>query len=162
MEGRFYDVLNNAIAADVQNRGRPGDDSIAHRDPGVLERYVEPIIAALRACGASPDTADQKPPPRAVERSGGTRRATKTSSTSDGDERVECSGVRGVRVVRDGAPWCSGPEPSVWPEKQGSTPARSRKRKRRGKCRSRGARRSGHLNEATWQCVASDTRERGG
>lgn len=64
LEGRLYDVLNNAIAADVMNKGRPGDDSIAPKDRGVLERYVEPIVAALRACGASPDTADQKPVPK--------------------------------------------------------------------------------------------------
>jgi hypothetical protein len=64
LEGRLYDVLNNAVAAEIINRGRPGDDSIAARDQGVLERYVEPIMAALRACGASPDTADQKPEPR--------------------------------------------------------------------------------------------------
>jgi hypothetical protein len=44
------------------NKGRPGDESLAPPDRGVLERYVEPIMAALRACGASPDTADQKPP----------------------------------------------------------------------------------------------------
>jgi hypothetical protein len=68
LEGRLYDVLNNAVAAEVVNRGRPGDDSIALRDRGVLERYVEPIMAALRACGASPDTADQKPEPRGRRR----------------------------------------------------------------------------------------------
>ena len=62
LEGRLYDVLNNAVAAEVMNRGRPGDESLAPQDRGVLERYVEPIMAALRACGASPDTADQKPP----------------------------------------------------------------------------------------------------
>jgi len=64
LEGRLYDVLNNAVAAEVMNKGRPGDDSLAPQDRGVLERYVEPIMAALRACGASPDTADQRPPPR--------------------------------------------------------------------------------------------------
>lgn len=64
LEGRLYDVLNNAVAAEVMNKGRPGDDSINPRDRGVLERYVEPIMAALRACGAPPDTADQKPQPR--------------------------------------------------------------------------------------------------
>jgi hypothetical protein len=68
LEGRLYDVLNNAVAAEVVNKGRPGDDSIAPRDRGVLERYVEPIMAALRACGASPDTADQKPEPRGRRR----------------------------------------------------------------------------------------------
>jgi hypothetical protein len=62
LEGRLYDVLNNAVAAEVMNKGRPGDDSLAAQDRGVLERYVEPIMAALRACGTSPDTADQKPP----------------------------------------------------------------------------------------------------
>ncbi len=63
LEGRFYDVLNNAIAAELMNKGRPGDDSIAPKDRGVLERYVSPIVAALRACSAPPDTADQTPPP---------------------------------------------------------------------------------------------------
>lgn len=62
LEGRLYDVLNNAIAAEVMNRGRPGDESLAPQERGVLERYIEPIMAALRACGAPPDTADQKPP----------------------------------------------------------------------------------------------------
>jgi hypothetical protein len=61
LEGRLYDVLNNAVAAEVMNKGRPGDNSLAPQDRGVLERYVEPIMAALRACGASPDTADQRP-----------------------------------------------------------------------------------------------------
>ncbi len=62
LEGRLYDVLNNAIACDVMNGNRPGDDSLSLRERGILERYVEPTMAALRACGASPDTADQKPP----------------------------------------------------------------------------------------------------
>jgi hypothetical protein len=68
LEGRFYDVLNNAVAATVMNKGRPGDDSIGLKDRGVLERYVEPTIAALRAVGASPDTADQKPSPSGKKR----------------------------------------------------------------------------------------------
>jgi hypothetical protein len=68
LEGRLFDVLNNAVAAELVNRGRPGDESIALRDRGVLERYVEPMMAALRACGASPDTADQKPEPRGRRR----------------------------------------------------------------------------------------------
>lgn len=68
LEGRFYDVLNNAVAAELMNKGRPGDDSIALRDRGVLERYVEPTVAALRACGAPPDTADQKPMPKGKKR----------------------------------------------------------------------------------------------
>jgi hypothetical protein len=68
LEGRLYDVLNNAVAAELMNKGRPGDDSIALKDRGVLERYVEPIVAALHACGASPDTADQKPAPQGSKR----------------------------------------------------------------------------------------------
>lgn len=68
LEGRFYDVLNNAVAAELMNKGRPGDDSIALKDRGVLERYVEPTMAALRACGAPPDTADQKPIPKGKKR----------------------------------------------------------------------------------------------
>ena len=60
LEGRFYDVLNNAVAAELMNKGRPGDDTIAPKDRGVSERYVEPVMAALRACGAPPDTADQR------------------------------------------------------------------------------------------------------
>jgi hypothetical protein len=63
LEGRLYDVLNNAVAATVKNLSRPGDDSIALKDRGVLERYVDPIIAALRAVGAPPDTADQQAVP---------------------------------------------------------------------------------------------------
>ncbi len=61
LEGRLYDVLNNAVACDLMNGNRPGDNSLSVQMRGVLERYVEPIMAALRALGASPDTADQKP-----------------------------------------------------------------------------------------------------
>jgi hypothetical protein len=68
LEGRLYDVLNNAVAADLMNKGRPGDDSIALKNRGILEKYVEPVIAALRACGAPPDTADQKPVPMGKKR----------------------------------------------------------------------------------------------
>lgn len=68
LEGRFYDVLNNAVAATVKNKGRPGDDSILPLDRAVLEKYVEPTIAALRAVGAPPDTADQKPIPKHQKR----------------------------------------------------------------------------------------------
>jgi hypothetical protein len=64
LEGRLYDVLNNAVACEVMNGNRPGDESLPERERAVLERYIEPIIAALRACGAPPDTPDQKPPPK--------------------------------------------------------------------------------------------------
>ena len=64
LEGRLYDVLNNALACEVKNGNRPGDDSLSLGERAVLERYVEPIMAALRALGASLDTADQKPPDR--------------------------------------------------------------------------------------------------
>ena len=62
----MYDVLNNAVAAEVTNGNRPKDDTLQTADCGVLERYVEPIMAALRACGASPDTVDQKPLPEVL------------------------------------------------------------------------------------------------
>jgi hypothetical protein len=61
LEGRLYDVLNNAVACDVMNGNRPGDNSLSVGERSVLERYVEPVMAALRACGVSLDTADQKP-----------------------------------------------------------------------------------------------------
>lgn len=64
LEGRLYDVLNNAVSCDVMNGNRPGDDSLPLHQRDVLERYVDPVMAALRACGASPDTADQKPEPK--------------------------------------------------------------------------------------------------
>ena len=68
LEGRFYDVLNNAVAATVKNAHRPGDDSIPLKDRGGLERYVEGAIAALRAVGAAPDTADQQAAPAGIRR----------------------------------------------------------------------------------------------
>ena len=43
------------------NGNRPGDSSPSAQMQQLLERYVEPIMAALRALGASPDTIDQKP-----------------------------------------------------------------------------------------------------
>jgi hypothetical protein len=64
LEGRLYDVLHNALACDVMNGNRPGDASLSPNERALLERYVEPIMAALRACGAPPDTHDQKPPPK--------------------------------------------------------------------------------------------------
>lgn len=64
LEGRLYDVLNNAVSCEVMNGNRPGDDSLPSHQRDVLERYVDPIMAALRACGASPDTPDQKPEPK--------------------------------------------------------------------------------------------------
>lgn len=68
LEGRLFDVINNAVLADVRNKGRPGDDSIPLKTRGILEKYVDPVIAALRACGASPDTVDQKPAPKGKKR----------------------------------------------------------------------------------------------
>lgn len=61
LEGRLYDVLNNALVCELMNGNRPSDNSLSVQMRGVLERYVEPIMASLRALGASPDTADQKP-----------------------------------------------------------------------------------------------------
>lgn len=54
---------DEAAACDVMNRGRPGDDSLASHQRALLERYVGPMAAALRACGAPPDTAAQAAPP---------------------------------------------------------------------------------------------------
>jgi hypothetical protein len=68
LEGRLYDVLNNAVSCEVMNGNRPGDNSLPVHRRDVLERYADPIIAALRACGASPDTADQKPQPTGRKR----------------------------------------------------------------------------------------------
>jgi RAMA domain-containing protein len=68
LEGRLYDVLNNAVACEVMNGNRPGDDSLPVHQRDVLGRYVEPVMAALRACGASPDTADQKPEPKGMKK----------------------------------------------------------------------------------------------
>lgn len=61
LEGRLYDVLNNALACELMNGNRPGDSSPSAQMQLILERYIEPIMAALRALGASPDTIDQKP-----------------------------------------------------------------------------------------------------
>lgn len=63
LEGRLYDVLNNAVACDLMNGNKPVDKSLESYEMEVLEKYIEPIMAALRSCGASPDTADQAPPP---------------------------------------------------------------------------------------------------
>jgi hypothetical protein len=61
LEGRLYDVLNNAVACEFMNGNRPGDNSLSLQVQHILERYSEPIMAALRALGSSPDTIDQKP-----------------------------------------------------------------------------------------------------
>jgi hypothetical protein len=61
LEGSLYDVLKNAVAADVMNKGRPGDQSLPLPEQTALERYVELTMVALRAAGVSPDTGDQKP-----------------------------------------------------------------------------------------------------
>jgi hypothetical protein len=69
LEGRLYDVLNNAVGCNVRNGNRPGDNSLHAHERALLERYVEPVVAALRACGAPVATADQKPPaPKKVRR----------------------------------------------------------------------------------------------
>ena len=63
LEGRLFDVLHNAVACRLRNSNRPGDDSLPPHQRDLLEKYVPPIMAALRACGAAPDTADQRRPP---------------------------------------------------------------------------------------------------
>ncbi|MET0604612.1 MAG: hypothetical protein ABW167_21690 [Baekduia sp.] len=61
LEGRFYDVLTNAAAAEVLNRRQPKDETVAEYRRAALDRYVEPVTLALRALGCPPDTADQRP-----------------------------------------------------------------------------------------------------
>ena len=62
LEGRLYDLLDVAPAAQLLNRNRPRDESLPLYDREVLEQYVTPIAAALRALGYPPDTPDQLPP----------------------------------------------------------------------------------------------------
>ena len=61
LEGRFYDVLANAAAAEVMNRLQPTDETLPEYRREGLGRYVEPVMLAMRALGCPPDTADQKP-----------------------------------------------------------------------------------------------------
>jgi hypothetical protein len=61
LEGRFYDVLTNAAAAEVLNRLQPKDETVPEYRRAALDRYVEPVTLALRALGCPPDTADQRP-----------------------------------------------------------------------------------------------------
>jgi hypothetical protein len=78
LEGRFYDVLANAAAAEVMNRLQPSDETLPEYRREGLGRYVEPVMLAMRALGCPPDTADQRPaaaPPAARS----TRRVFKES-----------------------------------------------------------------------------------
>lgn len=78
LEGRFYDVLANAAAAEVLNRLQPSDETLPEYRREGLGRYVEPVMLAMRALGCPPDPADQRPaaaPPSAR----GTRRVFKES-----------------------------------------------------------------------------------
>ncbi len=61
LEGRFWNVLGNAVAAEVENRNEPGDDTLTSQEEDALERFIRPVMAVLRAAGFSPDTIDQKP-----------------------------------------------------------------------------------------------------
>ncbi len=61
LEGRFYDVLTNAAAAEVLNLRQPKDETVPEYRRAALDRYVEPVTLALRALGCPPDTADQRP-----------------------------------------------------------------------------------------------------
>lgn len=61
LEGRFYDVLANAAAAEVMNRLQPSDETLPEYRREGLGRYVEPVMLAMRALGCPPDTADQRP-----------------------------------------------------------------------------------------------------
>lgn len=62
LEGRLYDLLDLASAAHLTNRNRPRDESLQAYDRQVLEQFVAPVAAVLRALGYSPDSPDQQPP----------------------------------------------------------------------------------------------------
>jgi len=79
LEGRLWDVLTSAPAAELRNHVRPRDESLPPWDRRELERYITPITAVLRALGANPDTPDQAPSPR---RGRGARR-TYSETVSD-------------------------------------------------------------------------------
>jgi hypothetical protein len=64
LEGRLWDVLRSAPAAELRNQVRPRDETLPPWDRRELERYIAPITAVLRALGANPDTPDQAPPRR--------------------------------------------------------------------------------------------------
>lgn len=57
LEGRLFQVLAEAVACEVMNTQRPGDESLRGRERDLLERFVDPISAALRASGYPPDAA---------------------------------------------------------------------------------------------------------
>ena len=61
LEGSLYDLLKNAVAAEVMNKSRPGDDSLPLPEQDALKDYVRSIALALRAVAAPPDTGEQKP-----------------------------------------------------------------------------------------------------
>lgn len=61
LEGRLWDVLRAAPAAELRNQVRPRDESLPPWERRELERYIAPITAVLRAVGANPDTPDQVP-----------------------------------------------------------------------------------------------------
>lgn len=63
LEGRLCDPLKRGGCLRRHEPPRPGDDSLASHQRALLERYVGPMAAALRACGAPPDTAAQAAPP---------------------------------------------------------------------------------------------------
>jgi hypothetical protein len=65
LEGRLWDVLRAAPAAELRNQVRPRDETLPPWDRRELERYIAPITAVLRALGANPDTPDQVQPRRA-------------------------------------------------------------------------------------------------
>jgi hypothetical protein len=72
LEGRLWDVLTAAPAAELRNQVRPRDETLPPWERLELERYITPITAVLRALGANPDTPDQAP---ARRRARGPRRS---------------------------------------------------------------------------------------
>jgi hypothetical protein len=61
LEGRLWDVLTAAPAAELRNHVRPRDETLPPWERRELERYITPITAVLRAIGANPDTPDHEP-----------------------------------------------------------------------------------------------------
>jgi hypothetical protein len=100
LEGRLHAVLTNAKAATVLNEKTPGDETLPEYARTTLERYVGPILAAMRALGYPPDTADQSPPRairtprrytesvRALMEAGLVRHRTRLVPTSNGIDSV--------------------------------------------------------------------------
>ena len=61
LEGRLHDMLEAAVHADLHNKQRPGDDTLAPYDRLMLEAAVDPISRALRLIGYDPTSETSTP-----------------------------------------------------------------------------------------------------